>query len=77
MASSGVSVEAAVKNSRKLYFQEYGEWKEVPVYDRNKMFTGHQISGPAVIEERITTIVVHPGWNARIDEFANVVMEMK
>jgi len=38
---------------------------------------GHSIAGPAVIEERITTIVVHPGWNARIDEFANVVMEMK
>jgi len=77
MAGSGDAVESAIKNTRKLYFQEYKDWKDVPVYDRNKMYTGHSISGPAVIEERITTIVVHPGWNARIDEFANVVMEMK
>lgn len=74
---SDASVEAAVKNTRKLYFQEYNGWKDVPVYDRNKMFTGHVVSGPAVIEERITTIIVHPNWNARIDEFANVVMEVK
>lgn len=77
ISGSGEPVESAIKNTRKLYFQEYKGWKDVPVYDRNKMYTGHTISGPAVIEERITTIVVHPGWNARIDAFANVVMEMK
>ncbi len=77
MEGSSEPVEAAIKNTRPLYFQEYKDWKEVPVYDRNKLHTGHQISGPAVIEERITTIIVHPGWNARIDEYGNVVMEVK
>ena len=77
LKGSGQSVEAAFKNTRKLYFQEYQGWKDVPVYDRNKLFIGHVIEGPAVIEERITTIIVHPKWNARIDEFGNVVMEVK
>ncbi len=77
LAGSDEPVEAAVKNTRPLYFEEYKGWKDVPVYDRDKLHPGHVIAGPAVIEERITTIIVHPNWNARIDEFANVVMEVK
>lgn len=73
---SGEPAEAAIKNTRALYFQEYGNWKDTPVYDRNRLYTGHTVVGPAVIEERITTIIVHPGWNARIDEFGNVIMEV-
>ncbi len=67
----------AIKNQRKIYFEEYDSYRDVPVYDRGKLYVGHQVEGPAVIEERITTIIVHPKWNARIDEFGNVVMEVK
>ena len=74
---SDLPVETAWKNNRSIYFQEYSGWKDVPVYDRDKLHPGHTISGPAVIEERITTIIVHPNWEARIDEFDNVVMEVK
>ncbi|MDR1801871.1 MAG: hydantoinase/oxoprolinase family protein [Lachnospiraceae bacterium] len=71
------SVADAIKNERELYFEEYEDWRKVPVYDRGKLYPSHVIEGPAVIEERITTIIVHPNWNARIDEFGNVVMEVK
>ena len=74
---STAKVEDALKNTRPIYFEEYKKWTDVPVYDRNKLFTGHHIQGPAVIEERITTIIVHPNWNATVDEFGNVVMEVK
>jgi N-methylhydantoinase A len=67
----------AIKNQRAIFFEEYGEWRDVPVYDRGKLYVGHTIPGPAVIEERITTVIVHPQWDARIDEFGNVVMEVK
>ena len=70
-------VEDAIKNTRPLYMQEYNEWKDVPVYDRNKLYYGMEIQGPAVIEERITTIIVHPNWKAYIDEYDDVVMEVK
>jgi N-methylhydantoinase A len=76
-AGGGGAVAEAVKNHRRLYFEEYGDWRETPVYDRAKLYTGHRIQGPAVIEERITTIIVHPNWDARIDEFGNVVMEVR
>lgn len=29
---------------------------------------GHQVTGPAIIEETFTTIVVYPGWQARVDD---------
>jgi N-methylhydantoinase A len=29
---------------------------------------GHEITGPAIIEETFTTIVVYPGWKAQIDD---------
>ena len=32
--------------------------------------------GPAVVEERITTVIVHPGWAMHVDRYGNIVMEM-
>ena len=29
---------------------------------------GHEVTGPAVIEESFTTIVVYPGWKAQVDD---------
>jgi N-methylhydantoinase A len=29
---------------------------------------GHEVTGPAIIEESFTTIVVYPGWKARVDD---------
>jgi N-methylhydantoinase A len=73
----GTDSSKALKGKRKLHFAEANGFVEVPVYDRDRLAPGNEITGPAVIEERITTIVVHPGWDCRIDGFENVVMEVK
>ena len=39
------------------------------VYDRAALALGQVISGPALIEERETTIVLLPGWDGVVDEF--------
>ncbi len=67
----------AIKDTRPLYFEEERGFVETPVYDRNKLKPGCRISGPAVIEERITTVIIHPNWNGRIDGFGNIIMEVK
>jgi N-methylhydantoinase A len=41
--------------------------KDTPVHARADLASGRQIDGPAIIEERETTIVILPGWSARID----------
>jgi N-methylhydantoinase A len=73
----GRDPSGALKGTRKLHFPETCGFVEVPVYSRDRLAPGNRIPGPAVIEERITTVVVHPGWNSRIDSFENVVMEVK
>jgi len=36
---------------------------------------GHRIAAPAVIEETFTTIVVYPGWSARVDDAGDYLLE--
>jgi N-methylhydantoinase A len=37
-----------------------------PVYDRAVLAVGQRLSGPAIIEERETTLVVLRGWTAGV-----------
>ena len=39
----------------------------VDVYDRSALALGQEVAGPAIIEERETTIVILPGWRATAD----------
>ena len=32
------------------------------------MKPGNEVTGPAIIEESFTTIVVYPGWKAQVDD---------
>jgi N-methylhydantoinase A len=62
---------AAVKARRRVCFpvrQGFG-WLDTPVYDGGRLKPGHVLTGPAVIEEVDTTIVVQPGDVARLNEF--------
>lgn len=38
------------------------------IYHGSDLAPGHYIAGPAIIEEAFTTIVVYPGWDARLDD---------
>ncbi len=38
------------------------------IYRGSDLGPGHFIPGPAIIEEAFTTIVIYPGWNARLDD---------
>jgi N-methylhydantoinase A len=47
------------------------------VYDRLKFFPGARMPGPAIIEEKESTIVVGEDARARVDEFGFVWIDMK
>jgi len=44
-----------------------GEDIATPVYARHRLSEDQTIDGPAIIEERETTIIILPGWRARVD----------
>lgn len=49
-------------------------WREVPLYRREDCGTATRIAGPAVISEATGTVIVEPGWEARIDARANLIL---
>ncbi len=62
----------AFKGERSVYFQEYGDYRPTPTYQFERLASGMEIAGPAVIETPITTIVVNPSDRAEMDEFRNL-----
>jgi N-methylhydantoinase A len=44
------------------------------VYDRYRLGTGDEIEGPAVLEETGSTLVIAPGWSARVAPTGNVIV---
>jgi N-methylhydantoinase A len=47
---------------------------DAPVYARERLGAGAEVAGPAVIQEFGSTLPVHPGFTARVDELGNVVV---
>lgn len=75
--SSEAPNPAALKSLRKAYFREMGGLVEVPVYDGTRLFAGNVITGPAIIEEPTTNIVVIPGSTLTLSMYGNYIINMK
>ncbi|MCX5975740.1 MAG: hydantoinase/oxoprolinase family protein [Coprothermobacterota bacterium] len=67
----------AIKGSRQVFFAEYRGRVATPLYDAAKLQPGHSFSGPAIIEAVTTSIVVCPGDQALVDDYGNVILEVK
>jgi 5-oxoprolinase (ATP-hydrolysing) len=52
-----------------------GHWREVPAYERDALPVGEPFSGPALVFERHTAVVVPPGWGGRLDAVGTLVLE--
>jgi N-methylhydantoinase A len=68
----GSDPRAALKGRRPAFFA--GEWHDTPVYDGLKCEHGFTISGPALVEQPNTTILVPPGYQLVCDAYRNYVM---
>ena len=64
------------KGSRRVYFPESGGFLDCPVYDRYRLGVGAAVAGPAVIEERETTVVLRPGDHATVDAHGNLIIDV-
>ena len=50
-------------------------WTVAALHDRPGLVPGAGINGPAVIIEPTGTVVVEPGWNARVDGAGNLILD--
>jgi len=65
---------AAPFSTRKAYWRQTG-WVDCPLYRRTELATGQTVSGPAIIEEYGSTVVVPTAWSARPDAYGNLILK--
>jgi N-methylhydantoinase A/oxoprolinase/acetone carboxylase beta subunit len=70
---TGRDPRAALKGHREAYMKANGGLRTVPVYDRYALAGGASVQGPAVVEERGSTVVLPDGCQAQVDDVGNLV----
>lgn len=70
---SNAPKELKPQEERDVYFNHHG-FIRCPIYCKDDMPVEHLFSGPAVIEQMDTTVVVTPGWDCVIDRWGNIRM---
>jgi N-methylhydantoinase A len=70
------SSEEAERGRRSVYYPEIADYAPSIAYDRYRLAPGTHGSGPALIEERESTIVIGPGATWEVDELANVIISL-
>jgi N-methylhydantoinase A len=66
--------QTARKGSRQAYFPELGGYHDTPVFNRYGLLQGSSFSGPAIVEERESTVIIGPDARFRIDEQLNLIV---
>jgi len=62
------------KGRRPVCFEPADGYVDTPVLWRNDLQPGMVVTGPAIIEEFGSTVPLHPGFTARIDQYLNVIV---
>ncbi|MCC7282937.1 MAG: hydantoinase/oxoprolinase family protein, partial [Acetobacteraceae bacterium] len=65
----------AVTGRREVWLAEAGGIVACPLFERDRLGPGHDIEGPAIIEQMDCTTLVLPGQHARVDPFLNLLIE--
>jgi N-methylhydantoinase A len=63
----------ALKGEREAYFEETKGFTKTKIYDGEKLQQGNELEGPCIVEERMTNVVIPPGFKMRIDEHGNYI----
>ncbi len=69
-----VNVQPEMK--RPVFFEGTEEYLDCPIYLREKLPPGFSLEGPAIFEQYDTTTVIYPKWEAKIDKFGNVILNL-
>ena len=64
------------KGNRPAYFRELDCFVDCPVYNRYSLGANIEINGPAIIEEKESTIIVGPHSLAKVDKMSNIIIEV-
>jgi N-methylhydantoinase A len=66
----------AKKGERRAWFPEFHDYVPTDVFDRYLLTPGDALVGPAIVEERESTLVVGPGARVTVDPHGMLVVEL-
>ena len=70
-------LQDAIKGERRAFSGLARDFIPFTVYDRYKLFPGAAFSGPAIVEERESTVIVGEDAKVTVDEFGFLWIEMQ
>jgi hypothetical protein len=65
----GKALDKAIKGKRKAYSPMTKDFIPYTVYDRYKLFPSAKFKGPAIIEEKESTVIVGEDTSVSVDDF--------
>jgi len=72
----GAGRAAARRGERPVYFGEAGGFLDAAIYERAPLPAGATFDGPAIVEQMDSTTVILIGQEARVDERANLIVQV-
>ncbi len=66
----------ALKGQRSIYMPEARAFQSAAIYDRYRLRPGDTVSGPAVVEERESSLVLFPGHIGHVDDHLNIIVTL-
>src|SRR3974390_1687631 len=72
VAQGSADPAGAFKRRRNCRFE--GRDVDTPIYDGEKVLAGNVISGPAIIEETTTTVVIPEAYVCSVDKYKNYIL---
>jgi N-methylhydantoinase A len=75
-ADPAITLQRARKGTRRAYFADEGGWVDTPVYERTLLQPGHEVAGPAIVEQADSTTVIAGAQVARPDAHGNLIVSL-
>jgi N-methylhydantoinase A len=76
LPEAGKDATAAFKRNRQVYSKELGGFAATPCYDAMRLEHGNVISGPAIVEDATTTVVVPRDAVLAMDAYQNYLIRL-
>jgi N-methylhydantoinase A len=73
---AALDAASARKGMRQVYLPKHRDSVKIPVYDRYALLLDTVFEGPAIIEERESTVVVNGPAKIRVDEYKNLIVDI-
>ena len=73
--AKGLQPRVLEERTREVHFGDHG-WLATRVVDRSSLAPGDALSGPAIVDQLDSTIVLPPGTSAIVDEVGNMIISI-